>query len=146
MSEITDTLKMPLQFLKQTITPLARAYGLRFVILHGSQATGMARGDSDIDIAVLPAKPLQPRQVLSLGNELDRVFGTPNVDCKSLDRTDAFFRYQVVKHGLLLVGDPTGYEEFKAYARRAYDDTKSLRALEQVLIQKSQQHFHAQYA
>lgn len=134
------------QFSKQTMVPLVRAYGLRFVILHGSQVTGMARGDSDIDIAVLPAKSLRPRQFLSLANDLARVLGTPNVDCKSLDRVDAFFRYQTVKHGILLAGDPTSYEEFKAYARRAYDDTKSLRSLEQILIKKSQQHFHEQYA
>ena len=64
-----------------------------------------------------------------------------DLDLKSLNRVDPFFRYEVVRDGQLLYGDPTDYEDYKAYAFRAFEDSKDLRELERVLIEKSRRHF-----
>jgi len=137
---------MAITYNKKKLNQLGRKYGLRFVILHGSHATGRARVESDIDIAVLPKKNLPPRRFLSLCNELGRVFTSFSIDCKSLARTESLFRYQVVTNGRLLYGDHTAYEEYRAYARRTYDDARPLRELESILIRKAQNQLLKQYA
>jgi len=72
-----------------------------------------------------------------------------DLDLKTLHRVDPFFRYEVVRNGLLLYGDPTAYEEYKLSAHRAHDDAQPLRELERTLINKYQQHLNTvtkQYA
>src|SRR3989338_10131415 len=137
---------MVITYDQNQLNKLGHKYSLRFIILHGSHATGRARIESDIDIAVLPKKNLPPRRFLSLCNELGRVFTSFSIDCKSLARTESLFRYQVVTNGRLLYGDHTAYEEYRAYARRTYDDARPLRELESILIRKAQNQLLKQYA
>jgi len=131
---------------------VARKYGLRFVILHGSYATGRPHKGSDLDIAVLGNKELDSRKYLNLHGEVADIFGDNprrELDFKMLNRVDPFFRYQVARDGVLLYGDTTAYEEFKLFAYRAYDDAQPLLELERTLSKKYQKYlnaFSAKYA
>ena len=131
---------------------VVRKYGLRFAILHGSYATGHTHKGSDLDIAVLGIRELDYRKYLSLHGEMSDIFGDNtrrDLDLKMLNKVDPFFRYQVVRDGVLLYGDTTEYEEFKLFAQRAYDDARPLLELEHILSKKYQKYlntFTAQYA
>ena len=137
---------------KMKLARVARKYGLRFVILHGSYATGRTHKMSDLDIAVLGSQELGGRKYLNFHGKMAEIFGDNprrDLDLKMLNKVDPFFRYQVVRDAVLLYGDSTKYEEFKLFAHRAYDDARPLLELERMLSKKYQKHLNvvaAKYA
>ncbi len=140
---------MEINFNPTELAVAAKKFGLKFVILHGSFATGLARKDSDFDIAVLGNEETTFRQLLKLDGVLADVFKLPpatDMDLKSLNKVDPLFRYEVARDGKLLFGDPAQYEDFKAFAFRAYDDARPLLELEHHLARKFQVHLNSLYA
>jgi uncharacterized protein len=130
------------------LAEIAREFNLKFVILHGSYATGLARKDSDVDIAVLGRAAISFDESLKLSGALSDVLHVPgflDLDFKTLDKTDPLFRYEVIRDGKLLYGDPADYEEYKAIATRTYEDTRPLLELEQHLARKFQKHLNEAY-
>lgn len=124
----------------------AKKHRLKFVILHGSFATGQERQGSDLDIAVLGERPLSFEEEMKLRAEMADIFGDRperELDIKTLHRVDPLFRYEVTRDGVLLYGDATAYEEFKAYGFRAFEDAKPLFELERTLSRKYQKHLNA---
>lgn len=127
---------------KNDLEKVAEKYGLKFIIVHGSYATGKIHKGSDLDIAVLGEKPLAFKTLLELHGDLADIFGDGperELDFKALHNVDPLFRYLVTRDGILLYGDPTEYEEYKLYAYRDYMDSQDLRDLEyQMTIAKQQ--------
>lgn len=124
---------------KTKLASIARRYGLRFVILHGSYATGKTRKGSDLDIAVLSQKELNGRKYFDLYGEVADIFGNNprrDLDFKLLNRVDPFFRYQVVRDGVLLYGEQTKYEEFRLSTYWLYEDAQPLLELQRKLALK----------
>lgn len=122
---------------------------LRFVILHGSYATGQKHTGSDLDIAVLGQTTIDYKKHLELYSALADIFGDRmdrELDFKTLHHIDPLFRYLVTRDGVLLYGDATDYDEFKSYAYRTYMDSQDLRDLEKKLVKKSIQTIAQQYA
>ncbi len=78
-----------------------RIPGLEAVYLFGSQATGQSSADSDVDIAVLPARPLSSQQrfdlALELGTLVDR-----DADLVDLRAAHTVLRSQVITTGIAL--------------------------------------------
>jgi predicted nucleotidyltransferase len=128
---------------------MGRECRLRFVILHGSYATGKERPGSDLDIAIVGKEELSSDERMSIYTALDDIFGDSperELDVKTLHHADPLFRYLVVRDGVLLYGDPTDYNEFKAYAFRDYMDSKDLRELEYAITRAKQQTLTQRYA
>ena len=131
-----------LENLKPEIEKLAKEHNLLLVLLYGSQAKGKVSKDSDIDIAVLGAKPISTDDLIALSNEFAQIFDVYEIDVKSLHNTDTLFRYQVMSKSVLLYGRSYDYHSFKAYAFRSYHDSKDLFRLKEVLIRKRMQSFN----
>ena len=104
-------------------------------VLFGSQATGRARPNSDVDIAVWPREPFDPWQKLVwigqletlLQREVSLVFVTRKID--------PLLGYEITKHGRLLYeATPDRWAKERLYWWHQYNDTAPLRrAAEQVL-------------
>ncbi|HHT9158313.1 MAG TPA: type VII toxin-antitoxin system MntA family adenylyltransferase antitoxin [Candidatus Brocadiaceae bacterium] len=122
--------------IKLKIANLAEKYNLTLVILYGSQASGEVRKESDIDIAVLGARPIPLEQLIDLNNEFAELFKVSEIDVKSLHNTNFLFRYQVMSKGVLLYGKSYAYNTFKSYAFRDYHDSQDLLRLKEVFIKK----------
>jgi predicted nucleotidyltransferase len=76
---------------------------LRFAMLFGSVAEGTDRPTSDIDVGIFPEDPaLSLQDELSLQTELARSCGR-SVDLVRLDRASTLVRWQVVRHGGVLL-------------------------------------------
>src|SRR3989338_5581304 len=128
---------------KNQLKAVAEKYGLKFVIAHGSYATGKEHKGSDLDVAVLSIKEMPFHKQLELHGGLSNIFGdneTRELDLKELNKTDALFRYLVVRDGVLLCGNNADYEELKFlenYRGMSFDevakDTLKWRALEWTL-------------
>lgn len=133
-------------FDEKKLEELSQKYHLKFVILHGSYATGKQRHDSDLDIAVLGEKALPFDSFYKLLGEFSGLFGNEEgreLDFKALHRVDPYFRYEAVSHSKLLYGDPADYEEFKAFSQRAYEDARPLLELEKILSARYQKHLNS---
>ena len=134
---------------QQKIEEVGRKYRLRFILLHGSYATGKIKVDSDLDIALLGEKPIEFEELLAIYSDLAEIFGDDpqrELDIKSLHQADPLFCYQVAKDSQLLYGDITDFNEFRAYAFSNYFDSKDLFQLEKILIQKFQNYLNQKYA
>jgi len=134
---------------KNQLKAVAEKYGLKFVIAHGSYATGKEHKGSDLDVAVLSIKEMPFHKQLELHGGLSNIFGdneTRELDLKELNKTDALFRYLVVRDGVLLCGNNADYEEFKSYARRDFELSKDLFDLEELLVKKQNKLLHRAYA
>lgn len=88
----------------------------------GSWGTGAQRSDSDIDIAILPFKVLEPVQRWELAQTLASLAGR-DVDLVDLLSASTVLRMQVVAHGeVLYLSNADGVEQFadmvfSSYAR-----------------------------
>lgn len=116
-------MKTKTNFNKEKIAKIAKKYHLKFVVLFGSRARKEARNiESDLDIAVFAGKEVDYKLLLNLFSEFSDVFPEENVDVRSLDITNLLFRYQVIKHGLLLFGNEKEYLEYKLNIIKQYTD------------------------
>ena len=127
------------------ISSIAEQYHLQLVVLYGSYAKGTQRQGSDIDIAVLGFEPPSFKKMLALQNEFFDVCAETDVDVKSLHRVSPFFRYQVMKDGVLLFGDSHLFTRYKVYAIRARQENAKLEYLRDILLKKRQQHLDSLY-
>ncbi len=124
---------------KSALDRISRKYNIRFVILHGSYAKGFPHIGSDLDIAVVGNTPFSFDTILELFGPFGTIFGNNQnreLDLKTLHGADPLFRYLVAHDGILLYGDITDFNEFKAYAARAYEDSKKLFHLEEIMVKK----------
>lgn len=109
-------------------------HGVVLAYLFGSQAEGVARASSDVDIAVL-LPPDTPRAKyfdvrLSLTNALMDVFHR-DVDVAVLNQVAALLAYEVARHGVSLYEDESTRPalDFVVAATLYYADTAHFRRL-----------------
>ena len=86
------------------------------MLLHGSYATGRQKEGSDLDIAVVGRKALKSEDVTKILFDLEGTLGN--------DYT----------------------RELGAYAFKVYNDSRDLRNLEKLLVNKYQKHLNLKYA
>ena len=133
---------------KQGIEKIGRKYNLKLILVHGSYITGRIKTGSDLDIAVLGKKPIKMDDLLEIHSDLADIFGDSQereLDLKSLHEVNPFFRFEVMRHSVLLYGDPVDYYSFKAYAFRDFQDSQSLLNLLGKMIRKRQKYLMETY-
>lgn len=128
---------------KLKIEKLAKKYNLKFVVLYGSRAKGIAKENSDIDIAVLGESTIAFDKVVDLINEFTDILKTNEVDVKSLHNANPLFRYEVTRDGILLYGNEKDYISFRVYAFRDYMDSGDLFRLKRAFIKKRMEYLKA---
>jgi len=88
----------------------AQRIDVRMAILFGSQATGMATPQSDLDLAVLMDTPLSAETKMTLMSELSATFGLP-IDLIDLRVTGEPLLGQILQQGIRLLGSDNEYAE-----------------------------------
>ncbi len=121
------------------LRPIAKRYGLRLIVLFGSQVSVRLHPDSDVDVAVWSDGSLKFARRLELWQELSEAFRA-EVDLAVLDHAEPLLLYQVARNGRLLFENERGqWNEFKGYAYRYYWDTQKFRdALAQYIRRQTQ--------
>jgi predicted nucleotidyltransferase len=112
--------------------------GLRLVVLFGSRAIGRPppTPESDLDLAVRAGPAGVNGGLLACHEELSRVFSGEVLDLVLLNAADPLLRWEAMRAGIPLYGDPDDFLEYRAYAYRDFVDSADLRELEEVLFRK----------
>lgn len=134
---------------REKLTIIGAKYHLRFVILHGSFALGKEQEGSDIDIAILGYRKPAPEEFFNIQDDLADLlcqYQKHELDLKTIHQVDPFFRYLVLRDGVLLYGDLSEYQQLKVYAFRDFTDTSDLRRLDLHLIRKKQKILDERYS
>jgi uncharacterized protein YutE (UPF0331/DUF86 family)/predicted nucleotidyltransferase len=108
-----------------------RKYDVEMVILFGSQAKGLARPDSDIDLGILLAKyPIPVEEELQLCLDLVGAVQTGKVDIVILNHADPFLCYEAACYGIAIYErTPSIFDRFKVMAFKRFVDTEPLRQM-----------------
>jgi predicted nucleotidyltransferase len=124
----------------------ARGLGLRMVVLFGSRATGSPppTPESDLDVAVLGTRAEPPPSFWSIHRALAEAFGDFDLDLVLLHDADPLLRYEVMRRGKLLHGDPDDFLGYRAFAFRDFVDSADLRDLEDRLFRKKMEYIRAE--
>jgi predicted nucleotidyltransferase len=115
---------------RQILDALAGVPELALVVLFGSRATGRARPDSDLDLAILPAEGSAiPRRKLVARVAVDLAELAPHgrVDVVLLDEAPVVLRQRIMETGRVLrCDDPAAW---RVRTMREYGDTERVRRL-----------------
>jgi len=114
---------------REKLERISHRYSLDLVVVFGSQATGRAGPDSDVDVAVrmMHRDWDNPEVELDLVGELIGVFEA-DVDVAFLNGASPLLLFEVAHTGVpVYQREPTTFFEFQSYAaRRYYDHRKFL--------------------
>jgi predicted nucleotidyltransferase len=105
------------------IGDIAHRYDLMLVVLFGSRAKGLARDDSDTDIAVKATRLLETRDILKLEAEFDNIFKSSEV--VDLRTAPVLLLANIARDGVLLFESKQSiFTEFKIQAFNQYIEYK----------------------
>ncbi len=108
---------------KVKICKIAATYDLILVVLYGSRARGLARPNSDTDIAVKSNRVLETNDILKLESEFSEIFRLPEI--VDLRVVPVLLLANVAKDGFLLYeSKPSLFTEFKIQAINQYIEYK----------------------
>jgi len=99
--------------LKQEIPELKALY------LFGSYADGTATGESDVDIAYLSTKTVNPVHRWEIAQKLAAILSL-DIDLVELSKTNTVFRYQILSKGTRIYGEGYEVENFETLAYSFY--------------------------
>ena len=91
------------------------------VYLFGSQATGEARPDSDVDLAVLFTEPVGLADLVALETRFEERLDGP-VDLINVGTCDPFLALEAIRGERLYCADPVRCDEFDLYVLRRAGD------------------------
>jgi uncharacterized protein len=114
---------------------LQRHSEIRLAILFGSLASGKERPDSDIDLAVAGAHPLDAEEKMRLIADLAEATGRP-VDLIDLSRVGEPMLGQILKHGKRLLDSDQRYANL--LARHLIDEADFMPYYRRILAHRRQ--------
>jgi len=114
--------------IERAAAPIDRQHGLVALYLFGSQASGRARPDSDVDVAVMVERLPTALQRVQLREDMSERLGRA-VDLVFLDDASPILVRQVLRHGRLLVDrQPRRRAELVVRTLTDYADLERVRA------------------
>jgi predicted nucleotidyltransferase len=129
--------RMHLKVPKKKIAALCIKHRIILMILHGSQASGRANRQSDVDIGILTTKKIDSEQHLKILHDFSEIFGD-QFDPVILNGAEPLITYQVAIHGKPLFEQRKGaFAAFQVQAISRYLDSKKFRELEKIYIKRA---------
>lgn len=119
----------------------ARVPGLVSVYLFGSHAAGLARADSDVDLAIFAGRPLPREQIVELSLDLATLLRR-DVDLVDLGAANTILQMQAIGEGRLVEArDAYAAALFELRVMRDYQDLKQRRAaIEADIVRRGRVH------
>jgi predicted nucleotidyltransferase len=107
----------------KNIREICREFGLSFIVLFGSRASGNKGFKRDYDIAVLPSRPLEEKEELGLICKIARDLQSDDLDLIFLDRSAPLLGYEIAMNGSLIYEKDEGsFNNFRWRALQRWND------------------------
>lgn len=123
---------------KEKIAEICRRFGVKILLLFGSQVSGQTHKESDVDLAFASSKQLDFNELAKLNAELQAIFGDQRVETVDFFKTSSLLKKKIFdEHLPLYLEDKFFYYTLASYALKSYLETKFLREnLSRYLTQK----------
>jgi predicted nucleotidyltransferase len=118
---ILDGVNVPGSVLENVVRVAASHPEVRAVYLFGSQVTGDARPDSDLDLGVLFKTPQPLATTLKLEGEFERATAC-QIDLTDAAHAAAFLALEIVRGERIFCREPTEADVFELYVLRRAGD------------------------
>lgn len=126
---------------KGAIADIARVYGLDFVILFGSQATGKTHEKSDIDIGIIGRGKIDR---LAIGREMENIFDRTDLEIINLAEVSPTLMYAVLRDGKIMYEKEVNlFLKWRVYASKIWMDTAWMRSLRDRKLKEWSQQYKA---
>jgi len=113
--------------IKKEFPAVARELNIRLALLFGSQATGKIHKESDIDMAILTEKDIDPLELSQLTFQISEKLKIGNIELVDLRCATPFLLRQIALKSVLLYESEQGfYNDFRVYSFKVYMETKPL--------------------
>ena len=113
--------------IRPKIKTLAEKYGLSLVLLFGSQATGNAHKESDVDIAYLSPRMIPFEEEININADLVEVFRNNDVQSVNIRKASPLFLKKIVERCMILYEkDRNIFTDLNLYSLRIYEEAKVL--------------------
>ncbi|WP_226888453.1 type VII toxin-antitoxin system MntA family adenylyltransferase antitoxin [Pectobacterium aquaticum] len=109
------------------LTLKKQMHDIKMIYLFGSQATGNARADSDVDIAIMATRALDPVERWELSHQLAKTVGH-DVDLIDLLQASTVLKMEIVRNGKLLYDAEAAAGEFEMTTLSMYQHLQKERA------------------
>ncbi|WP_315115405.1 type VII toxin-antitoxin system MntA family adenylyltransferase antitoxin [uncultured Clostridium sp.] len=111
---------------KDFIIEINKKYEVKFAYIFGSQARGVAREDSDIDIAIYLKENHPPMEEAFIRGDIiedGKAFFKKDVDIISLNNASLLLKYEIIHDGIV-IKDDDDRAGFESLSLREYFDFK----------------------
>lgn len=113
---------------KQGIAEICRSYGVKLLLLFGSQVAGKTHRESDVDLAFSADRAFDFENESRFNADLQAVVGSSRVDTVNISKTSPLLKKRIFdEHQALYVGDAFLYNSLASYAVKSYLETKEFR-------------------
>ena len=122
---------------KKDLEKVAGKYSLKFIIAHGSYATGKEHPGSDLDIAILGNKEPSFEMFWQIHGEIKNILCGKmkhRLNLQVLNHIEPLLRYIIMRDSKFLAGNYLEYCEFYCYAFRDFDLHKKLFGLQKIMM------------
>lgn len=111
---------------KVFISNMKDKYNIKFAYIFGSQATGKASKNSDVDIAVYFGKSYEAMEEVFIRGDIieeGKAFFKKDIDVVSLNNASLLMKYEIIHDGIVIKDDDER-TNFESLALREYFDFK----------------------
>lgn len=113
---------------KDKIVEICRNFGVKILLLFGSQIGGKIHKESDIDLAFASGRSLNFEKAARFNAELQSVFGENKVETVDILKTSPLLKKRIFdEHAALYIDNKFLYYSLASYALKSYIETKFLR-------------------
>ncbi len=115
---------------------VAARHGLDLILQFGSTVTGATHRLSDVDLGVLFAAGVDPRNLDVVLQDLQTLFPGREVDLAVLNHADPLFLEEVTERCQLLAGSAARRQRLQPYAFTRYQDHRRFLELERDYVRR----------
>ncbi len=100
---------------------LSERFGLKLVLLFGSQVGGRVHAQSDVDLGVMSDHPLRPKELAEIIFYLTQALKLPDIEVTDLKTLPPLMLKNIAEESILLYeGELDLYDRFKIYGYKRH--------------------------
>lgn len=125
------------KFDEEKIKEIAEKYGLKLLLIFGSQASGKSNKLSDFDFGFISERELGYLERSDLAHNLSMLAQFPKVEEVDLKKAGPFLLKEIVKNNRVLFEKDFAYNDFFSYAVRVYLESEQLFKLQETIYENT---------